>query len=328
MPIEPKIPKSKTFFLKKCAQCGVGSGAESFSQTHSIFYPDGYLPICNSCITEYLEKNDFGWKFVDKVCQWADIPFIVKEWERLSEQNAPENRFSTYAKVFATSEYINLGWEDYNSQYKKLKEVGLIEDEIPLARDEKLRKLRERWGANYEDEELLYLENLYKGLSQTQNVNGALQVDQAKKICKLSLEIDSSIRAGGKEVDKLLGSYDKLVKTAEFTPKNAKNAADFDSVGELCAYLEKSGRINKFYDRATRDVLDETLKNMENYNQRLYINEGGIGEEITNRLESLKIAKDEENFYNIQSDFNTDEYDNEGYEDIDDSSFDPTGGQV
>jgi len=39
----------------------------------------------------------------------------------------------------------------------------------------------------------------------------------------------------------LLGSYDKLVKIAEFTPKNAKNANDFDSVGELFRWLEKRG---------------------------------------------------------------------------------------
>jgi len=59
-----------------------------------------------------------------------------------------------------------------------------------------LRKLRERWGANYDEEALNYLENLYSGLMTTQNVNGALQVDQALKICKMSYEIDCRIRAG------------------------------------------------------------------------------------------------------------------------------------
>jgi hypothetical protein len=39
----------------------------------------------------------------------------------------------------------------------------------------------------------------------------------------------------------MLSSYDKIIKIAEFTPKNAKNAADFDSVGELVRWLEKKG---------------------------------------------------------------------------------------
>jgi hypothetical protein len=59
-----------------------------------------------------------------------------------------------------------------------------------------------------------------------------------------------------------LTSYDKLVKTAEFTPKNVKNINDFDSVGELIKWLEKKGWHNTFYDNVTRDVVDETMKNI------------------------------------------------------------------
>ena len=122
-------------------------------------------------------------------------------------------------------------------------------------------------------------------------------------------------------------AYDKIIKSAEFTPKNTKNATDFDSFAEVAYWLEKHGRINRFYDNVTRDVLDETLKNIENYNQRLYINEGGIGEEITERLRALNSANEleNENFYGVQPDFNPDEYDNEAYILDDESEFDPRG---
>lgn len=132
---------------------------------------------------------------------------------------------------------------------------------------------------------MYYLEDLYNGIQLTQNVNGALSVDQTRKLCRLSLLIDESIQGGVKDIDKYLSAYDRIVKAAEFTPKNAKNVNDFDSVGELSAWLEKRGFINKFYDGATRDVIDETLKNLETWTQRLYINEGGIGDEINERLE-------------------------------------------
>lgn len=325
MPLEPKIPKKpRAFSTKKCAKCEGVFGVDSFSPTHSIFYPDGYLPICNDCILSWLEEEKFNWAAVDKLCQWAGIPFIVKEWERLSTQNTPETLFPVYAQVFISQDYESIGWDDYYKQYKKLKEVGLIEEEVPLVREEKYVRLRQKWGGNYNDEELSYLEDLYKGLVISQNVNGALQVDQAKKICKLSLEIDSRIRAGDKDVDKLLSSYDKLVKTAEFTPKNTKNATDFDSIAELGYWLEKRGFVNKFYDGTTRDVLDETLKNVQNYNQRLYINEGGIGEEITERIKSLKSVQEMEDYYDTQTEYNLEDYDNEGYE-VEDTEFNPMG---
>ena len=314
LPVVPKIPKTNNLGLKTCATCKIQTSIDDFAYTHSIFYPDHRLPICNDCAESYLREHNYDWPIIDKLCQWADIPFIVKEWVRLWDLNEGKNVWAVYANVFKDSCYESLGWKDYNEQYKKLREVGLIEDEIPLVDEQKYKDLRKKWGANYTNEDLSYLEDLYKGLKTTQNVNGALQIDQAQKICKLSLEIDSRIRAGDKEVDKFLSSYDKLVKTAEFTPKNTKNAIDFDSFAEVGLWLEKRGRQNKFYDGTTRDVIDETLKNIENYNQRLYINEGGIGEEITQRLNALKNVNEmEQSIYNLETEYNLDDYDNDGY---------------
>lgn len=313
MAIVPKIPQ-KQFLTKKCNNCGATLSTDEFAQTHSPFYLDGYLPICNGCINQILQEHDYSWDIIDRLCQYAGIPFIVKEWTRLEEMNGQAKTWGVYSKVFAQDIYEEFGWSDYNKQYIKLRQAGLLEEEIPLVNEFHLRELRKKWGSNYDEEALNYLEDLYKGLLLTQNVNGALQIDQAQKICKLSFEIDSRIRAGDKDVDKFLSSYDKLVKIAEFTPKNTKNAVDFDSFAEVGHWLEKRGRQNKFYDGATRDVIDETIKNVENYNQRLYINEGGIGDEITQRLNALKNANEvEQSIYGLEENYNLDEYDNAGF---------------
>lgn len=327
MPIEPKIQKKASLQTKKCAKCNALLSIEDFAYSHSIFYADHHIPICHGCVTDYLRETDFSWEAIDKLCQWADIPFIVREWTRLRELNNDDTIWSVYSRVFADNVYQNFGWSSYDKEYRKLREVGLIEEEIPEVREKKYNELRHKWGANYDDSELNYLESLYKGLLVSQNVNGALQDDQAQKICKLSLEIDSRIRAGDKDVDKFLASYDRLVKTAEFTPKNTKDAVDFDSFAEVAFWLEKRGRQNKFYDNTTRDIIDETLKNIENYNQRLYINEGGIGNEITERITALNTTQDQESLYDIQQDFNLEEYDNAGYtfEDSDDFEVDLEG---
>lgn len=313
MPVEPKIPKAQ-YQTKICAECGRPLSTENFAPTHSPFYKDGFIPICNSCITSYLGSHNWDWAEIDKVCQYAGIPFIVREWERLKDLNGEDNVWSVYSKVFASDTYRSLGWSDYFHQYEKLREASLIESEIPLLDEQRLKELHKVWGANYDEDDLMYLEDLYKGLLVTQNVNGALQIDQARKLCKFSLEIDSKIRAGDKDVDKFLSSYDKLVKIAEFTPKNTRNATDFDSFAELGLWLEKRGHQNKFYDDVTRDVIDESLKNIENYNQRLYINEGGIGDEITQRLKALESANElEENIFDTKQEYDLDEYDNMGY---------------
>lgn len=324
MGLQPNIARRRNFALKQCNRCGASQTPDAFAPTKSIFYPDGSLPICNSCIETYLVDVGFNWREVDKLCQWADIPFVPREWERLHSMNG-DKVFGIYAEVFAQSEYEGLGWDDYFQAFKDLKESGDIDDELPGIADQKRKQLQERWGANYDDEALRYLENLYNGLMTTQNVNGALQVDQAIKICKMSYEIDNRIREGA-DFDKLLSSYDKLVKAAEFTPKNVKNINDFDSVGELIKWLEKRGWKNTFYDGVTRDIVDETIKNFQNFNQRLYTNESGIGEQITERINALKQAKaiEEESYYGTNKSYDLDSYDDEGYSRlVKDEEFDP-----
>ena len=324
MGLQPDIARRRSFALKTCNRCQAPQTPESFAPTKSIFYADGALPICNSCIESYLEDVDFDWGEVNKLCQYADIPFVPKEWERMRELNG-SNAFPKYAEVFAQSEYEDLGWSEYFEAFRTLKASGELEDELPGIADKKRQQLQERWGANYDDEALRYLENLYNGLMTTQNVNGALQVDQALKICKMSYEIDCRIREGA-DFDKLLSSYDKLVKAAEFTPKNVKNINDFDSVGELIKWLEKRGWHNTFYDDVSRDIVDETMQNFQAFNQRLYTNESGIGEQITERLNNLKNVAliEQESYYGTNTEYDLDNYENEGYSQLVlEEEFDP-----
>lgn len=316
MGLQPNIQREHKFRLKTCPICGQSFGPEGYAPTKSILYPDGTIPVCNDCISKMLEENEWNWAFVDKLCQYADIPFVPNEWERLRGMNG-DNVFTKYAEVFLDSEYEGLGWGDYFQEFRRLRECGQIEDELPEINAAKRAKQKERWGSNYDDEALDYLDTLYNGLMTTQNVNGALQIDQAIKICKISYEIDNRI-AEGTDFDKLLGSYDKLVKTAEFTPKNVKNINDFDTTGELTKWMERRGWRNKFYDNVPRDIVDETILNFQNFNQKLYTNESGIGDEITNRLANLQAANKLDNYYDLQQyDEDTlDKYDEDGYEQL------------
>lgn len=269
-----------------CISCSFSQPLSNYPRTRSPFFPNHHSTLCNDCLNSYLSSNSYSWSSISKLCQFLDIPFIVKEWDRLYELHGTST-FPIYASIFESEAYEGFDWSYYNSQYLELKKASLVEDEIPVVRDAHFQKLRETWGSNYDEESLLYLEELYRGLLTTQNVSGALQIDQARKLCKISYSIESAIRHN-EPIDKLLASYEKLVKIGEFTPKNTKNATDFDSFSEAAAWLEKRGWVNDYYDGVTRDVLDETIKNFQTFNQRLYTNETSIGQEITNRINALR----------------------------------------
>lgn len=95
---------------------------------------------------------------------------------------------------------------------------------------------------------------------------------------------------------------------------------------ELFRWLEKRGWKNQYYDNVPKDVVDETIKNIQAWNQRLYTEESGIGDEITRRIEALKTAKELEDGYYIDGTNTQDEldkYQNEGFEKLfNDETFD------
>ena len=287
--MEPRMPiKRGGAVLKVCTKCGISKTRDSFIATKNWFYNDGCIPVCNECLKEYLIEKDFAWEEVDKLCQTFDIPFLPREFERLRNVNG-DNVFPAYAKYFLSSEYEGLGWDIYHKKFLELKRKDKIDMELPVLRDSYYEDLKLRWGQNYDNEEVVYLENLYNGLLTSQNIVGALQMDQAQKLCKMSLTIDERIRSG-LDFDKMMGSYEKLTKVADFTPKNAKSDSEFSSMGEIVAWLEKRGWINTWYDDANKDIVDEVIHSNQAFVQRLYTNENGLGEEITERIEQLKIA--------------------------------------
>lgn len=299
--------------LTTCGRCGEISLSTEFLRTRSKFYPNGRIPVCNSCIKEILQKDNYSWEIIDKLCQYLDIPFIIEKVVELKETVGNEDFFLNYCEIFGSKEYETIGWLEYQTKYEELRDSGALEEVVPLLGEQQKLELQAKWGASYDEEDLAYLENLFNGMLATQNVNGALQKDQAIKLCKISLEIDSRIREGA-DFDKMLKSYDSLIKAADFTPKNVKNVNDFDSVGELFKWLEKRGWKNRFYDNVTRDIVDETIKNFQAFNQRLYTNESGIGDEISKRIENLKTVARMENSYDTSIDADLDKYENEGYD--------------
>lgn len=274
---------------KICYKCKNEKTTSHYIAVNSPLF-NGSLPICRECLAKMISNasEDERWNVVDKICQWADVPFIPGEWEKIYQFNG-KDALGVYIAIFRNEEYKNLDWEIYNNVYLQLLEENRVEDAIPELKEKQLKDWRKKWGMDYDEQQLEYLENLHQGLLNSQNVVGALNEDQALKLCKISLIIEEKIRAG-LDFSKELKSYDSLANLSNLTPKNVKDANEFDSFGEVYAYLEKTGWVDKYYDGAVRDEVDNTEKNMKNWVRYLYVNETGIAEEIEQRINNLKVA--------------------------------------
>lgn len=283
--------KVKLMALKKCQRCNEEKTLANYIAVNNSIIHGGSLPICRQCLAKQLDKaNQDGelWHVMDKICQWADVPFVPEEFDKIYEGHG-RDAIGFYISMFRGKPYDTLNWKMYNDVYLQLKEEERVEDALPDTRAALRRKMQQKWGQNYDDEQLEYLENLHQGLLNSQNIVGALNEDQALKLCKISLIIEEKIRAG-EDFDKDLKAYDSLSKLANLTPKIVKDANEFNSVGEIFAYLEKKGWVNQYYDGAVRDEADFTAKDIKYWLQYLYVNETGVAEEIEQRIENLKVS--------------------------------------
>lgn len=301
----------------ECTECGAKIITESYLPTKNPFIAYGRVPVCNSCLKKMIEaklkpRQDLNWTYINKLCQWIDIPFLADKWIKTYEEcgsNAAD-AFIVYVKVFSAAPYNDrLEWLRYNEKYVELKSRGLLESTIDVFSEAKRADLVSKWGESFDDQDLNELETLYEAIKNTQNIANPIQQSEARKLCMISLRIDKLIR-NGEAFDKDLAGYDKLKTSAGFTAANTKNASDFESTGEVFAFLEKIGWVNSYAHDIRQDIVDETIANMQTHVQRLYVNEGGMGEAITDRATILQNVSDKEVVYDLVTP-DLDEYEKE-----------------
>ena len=246
--VQPVTIKSARIVGKNCRKCDTYQKQDQYLRSNSWFFPDGYLEICNECLDKYLgDCTDL--QKADKFCQYADIPFNVNDWIAAARNNS-SYAFKVYAEQVWVNKYDTIEWKPVHDQWVSIMKEGTEREHVGIMYAEDLKKLREKWGAEFTEDQLIRFEQLYKDIDKTQSITTAIQRDNARKMCMLSYQIEKAIWDSdqkGSDVKSLISAYDQLAKSSDFTPKTAKNVGDFDSVGELCSFLEKRGFMIGFH---------------------------------------------------------------------------------
>lgn len=269
---------------KNCAKCGTYKTGSSYYTTKSPFFIDGLLPICKDCLRDMVDYND--WQAVDKFCQWADYPFMIDKWTKLAGE-LEERALDAYIKAYTSStEYETVDWSIIRKEWADALSTGDYQEKIPEISEQLYGELRHTWGEDYPKDDLIYMDKFYKSLCKSHNIITETQRDNARNLAKLSVRISHKI-SKDRDVDKDIKSYTELMKTGGFTTENVKNMSDFESVGEVMVYLEKVGWKNPYYDGTSKDIVDETITNMQSYLRRLVMGETNLKETVEQRLSSI-----------------------------------------
>lgn len=272
---------------KICLRCGQDkTPANYIALNHNLLLGDS-MPVCRDCVNSIIAA-DSSWNSVNKICQIINIPFVPEEWEKIAAAKG-KDAFSCYCSLFRQKEYETLEWQEYNDLYLRLKDADKVEKVLPETQQRMVKQLRQKWGEQYDEKQLDYLEHLHKGMLESSNVVGVLNEDQALKLCRYSLILEEKIRAGD-DISKDLKAYNDLIEIANLSPKLIKSEDEFEGVSDLMSYAEVLGFKPKYYTDIKRDEVDTLIQSTKAYARYMYVNESGIGEEIRERIESLKVA--------------------------------------
>jgi hypothetical protein len=228
------------------------------------------------------------------------VPFDLNKWTQLYEQHT-DHTLTAYFNTLLDDHYAAISWADENERWRLAREEHTIDEEIEALSAAKIKKLKKSWGAAYTPDELLFLEDYYNQIIATQNVSTPILQHYARDLCEIELRIKKGLRDGA-DIKKDMDARDNIIKIAKFEASNAKNAADFESVGELMVYYGKKGWHPKWHSEPKDDV-DFCMQNIQNYLKRLVVNEGNFAEQVEDRRERYNITERLENIENEAVEF-------------------------
>ena len=176
--------------------------------------------------------------------------------------------------------------------------------------DEDKRYLLIKWGKAYKPEEWVKLEQLYKEMEESYDIQGAGHEDILKLVCKTSLKANQLLDIGDVDAaQKMVKMYDGLMKSGKFTAaqNKAENGEYLDSIGELVVICEKEGFIPRYYTGGPNDRVDETLMDLKNYTHSLVVDEMNLGNLIENAVKQMVEQESKEADEDVEEEL---EYDN------------------
>ena len=284
--------------MRRCLKCRQEKPIHEFQYTPSNFFPSHRSQICTSCLELMVHQDNMG--EVDRLCRWLDVPFDLNKWTQLYEQHS-DHTLTAYFNALLDEHYQALQWADENERWRLARIEGTIDEEIEALSEAKIRKLKRTWDATYSTEELLFLEDYYNQILATQNVSTPILQHYARDLCEIELRIKKGLR-NGVDIKKDMDARDNIIKIAHFEATNAKNAADFESVGELMVYYGKKGWHPKWHSEPKDDV-DFCMQNIQNYLKRLVVNEGNFAEQVEDRRERYNLTERLETIENESVEF-------------------------
>lgn len=272
-----------------------------------------------SVFGKYLSKMklkqwmDYGWEDTERLRVLNEEKAKQMEAERIRFEETVKEQYENGEMTEAQYKTL-MSTPVQNEEYQSAAAAGMVapdavdnpfqeenfisEDLIPdLAKDltpEDITTLVLKWGRMYKPSEWIELEKTYQEMEMSFDIQDADTKNTLILICKTNLKMNQALDCGDVEgYQKLSKVSNDLRKSAKFTAaQNKEEKNDYvDSVGELVTMCERQGFIPRFATDIPQDKVDITLKDMNNYVNKLVTQDLGFGQQIEDALKKIQIQQ-------------------------------------
>ena len=220
------------------------------------------------------------------------------EYKTLMDTKEQKEEYYRKAAAAAGSKDPYLGEHNAYNEAEFMDASDLPDPAAELTQEDKIY-LAMKWGALYKPSEWVELERMCKDMEQSFDIQDADSRATLILLCKTNLKANQAIDSGDFDgYQKLSKVSESLRKTAKFTAAQKKDVETnfVDSVGELVAMCEREGGfIPRFITDTPQDVVDVTLKDMQEYTRRLVTEDLGLGQQIEDAIKKFQIQQDAAN---------------------------------
>ena len=242
-----------------CHRCNEHLSRESF-YTDKI-YASGLYPICKICLLAMVEQRETSTDkpnetkdSVKRVLMMMDLPYIDDLYEScvksVNDEVNEKNRKSPFLQMItilkSLPQYRGKTWKDSDAEIES--------DDVVTNRKVKQSTIK-KFGSGLSNEDYLFLQDQYDDWVTRYECKTKAQEELFERLCFKKLEIFKATR-DGKPTKDLDESYQKLMSTANITPK--QNSLDALSEAQTMGTL-----IQKWEEERPLPDIDPELEDVD-----------------------------------------------------------------
>ena len=280
------IPKAKDENIYYCVGCGKVHRPEEFYISYHLYHANGKLPFCKKFIKNKVYKSDDSVdveKFKTLLMQ-LDLPFLQEIYDKTLESGSdPVGNY--FRMINALPQYKEMTWKDgwdisIEEEIERIladedRRIDITKPTNKMTRKELLR-LKERWGFDYDIEELYLFEKKYMMLKDNYSERTAMHTEALFNYVRYRVKEEMATAKGLIKEAKEWGDLaNKAAVAAKINPSQLSKADLSDGLStfsELSQAVEREVDVIRILPRfkyRPNDAIDFNLYCYINYERKL-----------------------------------------------------------